>query len=578
MKHRTKHKLKAVIAAILCACLFTGCTFESVSTGEKKAALTVAEARKELDALLTTVNMTTVKNPKLDLNLSEIDESAALADIDTFALSVQGRGQINIEIGAATEISSVTSAGTEDWLLAVAKNFNQEKHEIDGKTVSVSVRTITSGEILTYMRAGAWQPHAAVFSNDAWGRMCEASGLKIELVESRIAGNTAGILISKEAHDKVSQTYGEVTFDTVIQAAVDGLIIFGMTNPYTSSTGLNGLAGTLEVFDPSDPLSATAAQSLREYQKTAPAAAYTTKELCTKAEKGLVDAMVMEEQAYINSPDLSNYIYIPFGIRHDHPVYSFGWDTPEEKKAVEMFAQYCLSDENQKLATSKGFNRHDDYVGGKGLTGQQYLTAQSLWKQNKTGGRATAAVFIVDVSGSMKGDPLASLQDSVIAALPYIGSENYVGLISYATDVTINVSMLEYGDPDDKEKVTGVKPFDDRQRAYFSGEVKNLVGSGNTATYDAVLAGLDMINKAQAIDPEAVPMIILLTDGDRNVGYTLNRITSIVEGMRVPVYCIAYNYKGDNLETLSGINEASTVKADSDNVVTQLRNLFTTQL
>ena len=176
----------------------------------------------------------------------------------------------------------------------------------------------------------------------------------------------------------------------------------------------------------------------------------------------------------------------------------------------------------------------------------------------------------------MKGEPLASLQESVIAALPYIGSENYVGLVSYSSDVTVNLSMLE---KDEDGNVTDVKPFDDRQRAYFSGEVKNLQASGNTATYDAVLMGLDMINKAQQVDPEAVPLIILLTDGDSNTGYTLSRITDIVEGMRVPVYCIAYNYNsGGSLDTLSGINEASTVKAGSDDVVNQLRNLFNTQL
>ena len=176
----------------------------------------------------------------------------------------------------------------------------------------------------------------------------------------------------------------------------------------------------------------------------------------------------------------------------------------------------------------------------------------------------------------LKGDPLASLQESVVAALPYIGSENYVGLVSYSTDVTINLSMLE---KDEKGDVTGLKPFDDRQRAYFSGEIKNLQASGNTATYDAVLVGLDMINQAQQIEPDVVPIIVLLTDGQAQSGYTLPRITSIVEGMRVPVYCIAYNYNsGGELETLAGINEASTVKAGSDDVVNQLRNLFNTQL
>ena len=572
---RMKKTIALLLAALTCAAAITGCgpMNSTVSMGEKAPALTVAEAGKELESLLTKVTQTEIEDPVLDIYMDEIGEAAALADIDTFDIAERGTGQINIEIAAATELSS---EAPDDWIVAVARNFNREKLTVNGKTVSVTIRTITSGEILTYLNAGAYQPQAAVFSNEAWGLMAEASGIGLTKIEDRLAGNTAGILMSRSASEKISEKYGKVNFENVIQAARDKALVFGYPNPYTSSTGLNGLACMLEAFDPSDPLSAKASEALSQYQRTAPPVAYTTAVLRNQAKKGIIDAMLMEEQAYINTPELSDYIYIPFGIRHDHPFYIFDWDTQDQKDAAELFAEYCLSEQSQKLATDKGFNRHDDYKPAEPMSGQQYLTAQSLWKENKSGGRRVAAVFIADISGSMKGDPLASLQESVVAALPYIGSENYVGLVSYSTDVTVNLSMLE---KDEKGDVTGLKPFDDRQRAYFSGEIKNLQASGNTATYDAVLVGLDMINQAQQIEPDVVPIIVLLTDGQAQSGYTLPRITSIVEGMRVPVYCIAYNYNsGGELETLAGINEASTVKAGSDDVVNQLRNLFNTQL
>lgn len=572
---RIKKTVATLLAVLMCTVALAGCgpIDQTISMGEKAPALSASDARKELDSLLTKVNQNEVENPSLDIYMDEIGEAAALADIDTFDIAERGTGQINIEIAAATELSS---EAPDDWIVAVARNFNREKFKINGKTVSVTIRTITSGEILTYLNAGAYQPQAAVFSNEAWGLMAEASGIGLTKIEDRLAGNTAGILMSQAASEKISAQYGEADFKNIIQAARDKALVFGYPNPYTSSTGLNGLACMLEAFDPSDPLSAKASEALSQYQRTAPPVAYTTAVLRNQAKKGIIDAMLMEEQAYINTPELSDYIYIPFGIRHDHPFYIFDWDTQDQKDAAELFAEYCLSEQSQKLATDKGFNRHDDYKPAEPMSGQQYLTAQSLWKENKSGGRRVAAVFIADISGSMKGEPLASLQESVVAALPYIGSENYVGLISYSTDVTVNLSMLE---KDEKGSVTGIKPFDDRQRAYFSGEIKNLQASGNTATYDAVLAGLDMINQAQQIEPDVVPIIVLLTDGQAQSGYKLSRITSIVEGMRVPVYCIAYNYNsGGELETLSGINEASTVKADTDDVVNQLRNLFNTQM
>lgn len=569
-----KKTLSMLLALLFTLSCLTACGGQSeITMGEKTPALSVEEARKELNSLLTKVRSNEITDPMLDIYGDEIGEAAALADIDTFRIAEQGRGQIDIEIAAATELSSESP---DDWLVAVARNFNRENNQINGRSVSVTVRTITSGEILTYLRSGGYQPNMAVFSNDAWGRMAEASGIGIECIEDRIAGNTAGILLSKQSDEKIRSQYGETNFKTVIQAAQDGAIIFGYPNPYTSSTGLNGLAEMLGIFDPNDPLSAKASQALAEYQKTAPPVAYTTAVLRNQAKKGIIDAMLMEEQAYANTPELSNYIYIPFGIRHDHPVYVFDWNTAEQDEAARLFTDYCLNAQNQKLAGEKGFNRHEDYAGAKGLAGQQYLTAQSLWKQNKNGGRPVAAVFVTDISGSMAGEPIASLKNSVIAALPYIGSENYVGLVSYDSDVTVNLSMVV---KDKDGNVTDVKPFDDRQRAYFSGEMKNLQAAGGTATYDAVLAALDMINGAQSVIPDAVPLIILLTDGESNAGYTLNRISAIVEGMRVPVYCIAYNYNsGGDLDKLSAINEASTVKADTDNVVNQLRNLFNTQL
>lgn len=563
-----KRLWKVMLSVMLCLALLPGCT--QVSTGEKREALSVSEAREELDALLTRIEVHEVENPTMDIYSDDISEKAALADIDTFDIVVKGEGQINVEIAAATEL---TFESPDDWIIAVAKNFNRERNEINGQTVSVTVRRITSGELATYLMAGVYQPNGAVFSNEAWGKMCQASGIGISKICDRIAGNTAGLLLSEEAMQNVETAHGEVTFETVLQAAQDGVIVLGYPNPYTSSTGLNGLTQMLQIFDSENPLSEKASAALMEYQKTSVPVAYTTAVLRNQAKKGIIDAMMMEEQAYINTPELSNYTYIPFGIRHDHPVYTFDWNSATENEAVQLFVDFCLSDESQKLATEKGFNRYDEYKSqDTGLTGQGYLTAQSMWKLNKSGGRPIIAVFVCDTSGSMGSvtwgmdeDPLTTLQRSLIDTLPYIGSEHYVGLISYNSDVTVHLD---------------IKKFDERQRAYFSGEVKNMRATGGTNTFDAVLKGLDLINKAQEEMPDAVPLLILLTDGDRGGGLTLSRITPVVEGMRVPVYCIAYNYVDDSgdLETLSGINEASTINADSDDIVNQLRNLFNTQL
>ena len=563
MKRKGKKILALALATLMACTTLAGCSGVYTENENRKDALSYDDAQKELKALMSKVTVKTVSDPVLDIYSDEVNEKDTLADIDTFPITVEGKGQVIVEIAAATEFSA---DAPDDWLNIVARNFNKANNKTSsGKTIGISIRKMASGEVVTYVRTGAYRPTCFVPSNDAWGKMLEASGIGVNKVTDRIAGNTAGVLMEKSVYKSFIEKYQEATIANVLKAANAGDITFAYTNPYTSSTGLNILTAMLKAFDPADPLSTKASEALLEYQKSAPPVAYTTAVLRNQAKKGLITAMVMEEQAYINTPELKSYEYFPVGIRHDHPVYSFDWNTADENEAIELFTQYCLNSENQKLATEKGFNRHNEYVSqDSGLTGTGYLTAQATWKQNKNGGKPVIAVFVADVSGSMRGEPLSSLQSSMVNASSYIGSEHYVGLVSYATNVIVNLP---------------IEQFDAKQRAYFSGEVKNLSAGGNTATYDAVLVALDMIEKKLEEIPDAKPLIFVLTDGDQNEGFSLNRITGIVGGLQVPVYSIAYNYSNtSDLDTLSKINEATTIKADTDDVVNQLRNLFNVQM
>ena len=192
------------------------------------------------------------------------------------------------------------------------------------------------------------------------------------------------------------------------------------------------------------------------------------------------------------------------------------------------------------------------------------MAVQKIWKANKDGGKPIIAVFVADVSGSMDGEPLNALKDSLISTASYISSDNYIGLVSYADTVYINLDIDQ---------------FDETQRAYFSGAVKSLTANGGTATYDAVLVALNMLKeKAQEV-PDAKLMLFVLSDGEQNRGYGLNKITDVVGGMKVPVYTIGYNLQNSNaLKQLSEINEAALINAQTDDIVNQLRNLFNVQL
>ena len=557
MKQKQRNTILSILLVIVMLFMITGCGEEA-----SEDTLNYDDAVTELQTLTKKINVTEVSDPVMDIYTEDTSEADMLADISTFPITVEGKGEINIEVAAATEMSS---DAPDDWMNVVAERFNKENYSINGQSVSVSIRRIASGETLTYITAGKYQPQVFAPSHYAWGDMLQASGIGVEKLTDRIAGNTGGILIKQDVYKEFIDKYKKATVKNVLEASLAGDLTFAYTNPYTSSTGLNILTAMLKSFDEENPLSEKASSKLLEYQKTSPPVAYVTSVLRNQAAKGIINAMVMEEQAYVNTPELKDYKYIPAGIRHDHPVYTFDYVSDAEKQAAQMFVEYCQNESSQKLADEKGFNRHDDYQSqDPGLDGAGYLAAQKVWKQNKNGGKPIISVFIADVSGSMDGEPLNSLKSSLIKTSSIINSDNYIGLVSYSSHVTVNLP---------------VEQFDAKQRAYFTGEVKNLSANGSTATYDAVLMGLKMLQEKAEEVPNAKMMLFVLTDGEQNEGYSLDRVKPIVAGMGVPVYTIAYNYSDNgDLEELSNINEAACIQASSDDIVNQLRNLFNVEI
>ena len=166
---------------------------------------------------------------------------------------------------------------------------------------------------------------------------------------------------------------------------------------------------------------------------------------------------------------------------------------------------------------------------------------------------------MTDVSGSMEGEPIHALQNSLINSMKYINADNYIGMVSYSSYVTIELP---------------VGKFDLNQQSLFKGAVENLSASGGTATFDAICVAMNMIQEAQAQTPDAKPMLFVLSDGDTNEGYTLNEIREVITGLKIPIYTIGYNANLDALKEISSVNEAASIDASTDDVVYQLKNLF----
>ena len=534
------------IVVIMVIILIVSIVLKQTKGGNGEGGVSGRGSGKSLEQLYKNVKVNEATPQKGTISLGTNNLYDELPEIDKYPLAVTGKGDIDIEIFTSGEKAGKDN---DSWLIDVANKFNSSGSTVNGRTVSMSVRSVASGTAADYIISNKYVPDLYTPSNTLFGEYAKTNGGSLEMYEERLVGNTAGILIKKG-------TYSD--FDSIIKAVQDNQINVGYTNPQTSATGLNLLLTLLK----------DGTENFTSFNKNIPYVAYTTQQMRDSASNGSLDGMLTEYQAYINDSNLTSmYDFIPFGVRHDNPVYICDKDlkTQDELDAIKMIVDYCKSSEMQKLATSKGFNANDDYKPDLEFSGAEVTQGLETYKKEKDNGRDIIAVFVADCSGSMDGEPMQQLKSSLSNGLSYINDNNYVGLVSYSNSVTVELPIAQ---------------LDLNQRSYFQGAIDNMNAIGGTSTYEALVVAAKMIQDEKVNHPDAKCMIILLSDGYANGDLTISDIQNPIRDSEIPIYTISYGSDADReeLQAVSNINEAASINADSDDITYKLKSLFNSQL
>ncbi|QWU15580.1 Ca-activated chloride channel family protein [Paenibacillus sophorae] len=550
-----------VIAVAVFVLVYFGISLTS-NLGKSQTQVTAEGAAKQLDKLYKSISVTAAEPIKGQIDLDPAAVGDSLPDISKFPISVANTTDSFVEIFSSTEKSGTDVDG---WLNEVATDFNKSNIVVNGKPVSVKIRNIASGTAADYIKSGKYVPDAFTPSNELWGEMVKAQGIQTQLISKRLAGNVAGIVTTKKKYDELVNKYGSLNIKTVTDAIANNELAMGYTDPFASSTGLNFLVTALQTFDSSDLLGDKAVQGFEKFQANVPFTASTTLQMRDAAKSGMLDAFVLEYQTYVNAPDLkSGYVFTPFGVRHDSPLYALG-NLPQEKlDIIKKFAEFAEQDKYQKSAADKGFNGLPDYHSELGaVDGTLLSSAQKLWKEKKNGNKPIAAVFVADVSGSMDGEPLNRLKESLLQGQKYLGRDNSIGLVSYSSEVSVNLPIGKY---------------DANQQSMFVGAVNSLQAGGGTATFDGIAVAMKMLRDELTVNPDVKPVIFVLSDGETNEGHSLDDIRGLIETFKIPVYTIGYNANIKALQSISSINEAASINADTDDVVYKIGNLLNVQM
>ena len=394
-------------------------------------------------------------------------------------------------------------------------------------------------------------------------------GPQIDAVANRLVGNIAGVVMKTEVAEGLKAGKPDIAVTDLVEAAVQGKVVLGYTNPFSSATGLNFLLTVLQTFahgQESGMLSPEAASAFEQFQKSVPFVALTTTQMRDSVEQDRsLDAFVLEYQLFAQTPSLrSGYVFVPFGLRHDNPLYAVGPLSAEKREVLDRFAKYALQPEPQALATRYGFNPQVEWTPPfQEPSGKTAIAAQRLWKQRKNAGRPIAAVFLADVSGSMAGSRIEQLRQALIDGGGFIAADNAIGLVTFSSHVTIQVP---------------IRPYGILQKAAFQTAARRLEAGGDTAMYDGVVAALQMLVDYRKEHPDVRPMLFVLTDGETNRGLVFDQVQSIVAGLGIPVYTVGFDADIGELARLSGLVESATLNASEADLRYKLGALLNAQM
>ena len=524
-------------------------------------------AKKINDLVSNTVAPTYRENQvRANIQLTQTNLLSMLPDLREYPISLNARDDSRTEAVEIFTSSEKAGSGRDGFYLELADAFNRQRNTIaNGKQARVAIRKIASGLGAQFMLAKRYTPDAYSPSNSLWAKLLDANGVRLETIADVTAPNTAGIIVKKSKKDLIT-TDGKLDIAKLLTNVSDGSFSMGYTNPYQSSTGLNFLLTVLNSFaegDETQMLSPDVASAFEAFQAGVPFVAQNTLQMRDAAQgSGVLDALVMEHQSWVNVTGMNDYEFIPFGVRHDSPLYATPEADPDEREVLKLFAKFIES--QQSAVSNFGFGRQANYsnayqINDSSIVGQ----AQKIWKLKKSGGRPIAAVFVADVSGSMEGTRIKNLKRAMIESSDLINSNNSIGLVTYSEQV--NVDLL-------------IRPFNVQQKALFNGAVGRLRTGGKTATNNAVLVAAELLLEYGKTNPDHKKVIFLLSDGETNRGVDFTDVEKALEWSGIPIHSIAYELKSDHLKALAGLAEGAYIESSADSASYRIGNLLNSEM
>ena len=193
--------------------------------------------------------------------------------------------------------------------------------------------------------------------------------------------------------------------------------------------------------------------------------------------------------------------------------------------------------------------------------------------------RATQSIYVLDLSGSMVGEREAALQAALISLA---GGNSNVSSSGYALfRAREKVTLIGYSDEVRRPQAITV-PADNPKRGLA--RIRSAVGrldaeAGNTATYTALREAYRVADRQIRDNPDALTSIVLMTDGEQNVGISESAFRRFYRGLSaearaVPTFTVKFGpADAAELNRIARLTGGRLFEVEDTNLVTAFRQI-----
>jgi Ca-activated chloride channel family protein len=258
-----------------------------------------------------------------------------------------------------------------------------------------------------------------------------------------------------------------------------------------------------------------------------------------------------------------------FWSNHPYVILNAPWVTQEQHRAAEAFEAFLLDRPQQQKAIELGFRPADPAIpltspldAAHGVEISQPKTVleiptvdviygiQELWKETK---KPVDLVAVIDISGSMQGQKIASARESLIQFVNLLGPGDRLQIIAFNNEMITLTTLTELGP----------------KRDDISRRISGITESGGTRLYDATLLAYQDLQANG--NPKHIRAVVLLSDGQdtessANLQQVMAKIGQDQEkgGNAIKFFTIAFGNDADEdvLKQISDVTGGKQYKSD----------------